>query len=85
MGRGGHLWGLRSDGTQFPVEIGLNPMSSAEGDLVLASVVDISVRVAANAEREELVRELRAANSEIEEFTSMAAHDLRELIRNVLA
>jgi PAS domain S-box-containing protein len=44
MGADRELFALRKDGTQVPVEIGLNPIDTSEGKLVLASIVDITNR-----------------------------------------
>jgi diguanylate cyclase (GGDEF)-like protein len=67
MGAGRDLFGLRKDGHVVPVEIGLAPIESEGGRLVLTSIIDISERKRAeerilqlNAELEQRVHERTA-------------------------
>jgi len=56
MGAGRDLFALRKDGSEVPVEIGLNPISTPDGRFVLASIIDITERKKAQ-ERFQLVVE----------------------------
>lgn len=73
MGSGLRLHGVRHDGSRFPIEIALSPVKTDAGQLIVASVRDVSARTEIETELQET--RMKAMLSEDRERIARDLHD----------
>ena len=78
------LSAMRSDGTEFPIELSIGSASGKSGSIFIAYIRDISARIAAEKELTAALDDAMAADRAKSEFIAVMSHEMRTPLNGLL-